>query len=34
MAFNGRNRNPPDPVNALLSFSYALLKTQVTAAFI
>ncbi|WP_272819415.1 CRISPR-associated endonuclease Cas1 [Scytonema hofmannii] len=31
--FNGRNRNPPtDPVNALLSFSYALLKTQVTAA--
>ena len=31
--FNGRNRNPPtDPVNALLSFSYALLKTQVTTA--
>lgn len=31
--FNGRNRRPPtDPVNALLSFGYALLQTQVTAA--
>ena len=31
--FSGRNRRPPtDGVNALLSFSYALLRTQVTAA--
>ncbi|PZO57169.1 MAG: type I-D CRISPR-associated endonuclease Cas1 [Phormidesmis priestleyi] len=31
--FNGRNRRPPtDPVNALLSFGYALLQTQVMAA--
>ncbi|MFM7363247.1 MAG: type I-D CRISPR-associated endonuclease Cas1d [Cuspidothrix sp.] len=31
--FNGRNRRPPtDPVNSLLSFSYALLQGQVMAA--
>jgi CRISPR-associated protein Cas1 len=31
--FAGRNRRPPtDPVNALLSFSYGLLRVQVTAA--
>lgn len=31
--FTGRNRRPPtDPVNALLSFAYALLRSQVTAA--
>ncbi len=31
--FDGRNRRPPtDPVNALLSFGYALLRSQVTAA--
>lgn len=31
--FTGRNRRPPrDPVNALLSFAYALLQVQVTAA--
>lgn len=31
--FQGRNRRPPaDPVNALLSFAYGLLKVQVTAA--
>ncbi len=31
--FNGRNRRPPtDPVNALLSFAYGLLRVQVTAA--
>jgi CRISPR-associated protein Cas1 len=31
--FEGRNRRPPtDPVNALLSFSYGLLRVQVTAA--
>ena len=31
--FSGRNRRPPtDPVNALLSFGYALLRTQVTSA--
>ena len=31
--FEGRNRRPPtDPVNALLSFGYALLRSQVTAA--
>jgi CRISPR-associated protein Cas1 len=31
--FNGRNRRPPtDPVNALLSFAYGLLRTQVTTA--
>jgi len=31
--FNGRNRRPPtDPVNALLSFGYALLRSQVTSA--
>jgi CRISP-associated protein Cas1 len=30
--FNGRHRPPPDPVNALLSFAYGLLRTQVTAA--
>jgi CRISP-associated protein Cas1 len=32
-AFPGRNRRPPtDPVNALLSFAYGLLRVQVTAA--
>lgn len=32
-SFKGRNRRPPrDPVNALLSFAYALLRIQVTAA--
>jgi CRISPR-associated protein Cas1 len=31
--FSGRNRRPPtDPVNALLSFAYGLLRVQVTAA--
>ncbi len=31
--FTGRNRRPPtDPVNALLSFAYGLLRVQVTAA--
>jgi CRISPR-associated protein Cas1 len=31
--FSGRNRRPPrDPVNALLSFGYGLLRVQVTAA--
>lgn len=31
--FSGRNRRPPtDPVNALLSFAYGLLRSQVTAA--
>jgi CRISPR-associated protein Cas1 len=31
--FAGRNRRPPtDPVNALLSFAYGLLRVQVTAA--
>jgi CRISP-associated protein Cas1 len=31
--FTGRNRRPPtDPVNALLSFGYGLLRVQVTAA--
>jgi CRISP-associated protein Cas1 len=31
--FSGRNRRPPtDPINALLSFGYALLQGQVTAA--
>jgi CRISP-associated protein Cas1 len=31
--FKGRNRRPPtDPVNSLLSFAYALLRGQVTAA--
>ncbi len=31
--FGGRNRRPPtDPVNALLSFGYALLRSQVTSA--
>ncbi|MBE9182540.1 type I-D CRISPR-associated endonuclease Cas1 [Oculatella sp. LEGE 06141] len=31
--FRGRNRRPPtDPVNALLSFAYGLLRVQVTAA--
>ncbi|ACK70153.1 CRISPR-associated protein Cas1 [Gloeothece citriformis PCC 7424] len=31
--FNGRNRRPPrDPINALLSFAYGLLRVQVTAA--
>ena len=31
--FSGRNRRPPtDPVNALLSFAYGLLRGQVTAA--
>jgi CRISP-associated protein Cas1 len=31
--FAGRNRRPPtDPVNALLSFAYGLLRSQVTAA--
>lgn len=31
--FQGRNRRPPtDPVNALLSFAYGLLRVQVTAA--
>ncbi|MEC4805706.1 MAG: type I-D CRISPR-associated endonuclease Cas1d [Jaaginema sp. PMC 1079.18] len=31
--FNHRNRRPPtDPVNALLSFGYGLLRVQVTAA--
>lgn len=31
--FDGRNKRPPrDPVNALLSFMYALLTTQCTAA--
>jgi CRISPR-associated protein Cas1 len=30
--FQGRNRRPPtDPVNALLSFAYGLLRIQVTA---
>lgn len=30
--FNGRNRRPPtDPVNALLSFAYGLLRVQVTS---
>jgi len=33
LAFDGRNRRPPrDPVNALLSFGYTLLLSQVTAA--
>ncbi len=32
-SFAGRNRRPPtDPVNALLSFAYGLLRVQVTAA--
>jgi CRISPR-associated protein Cas1 len=32
-SFSGRNRRPPtDPVNALLSFGYGLLRVQVTAA--
>jgi CRISPR-associated protein Cas1 len=32
-SFTGRNRRPPtDPVNALLSFAYGLLRMQVTAA--
>ncbi|MGL4502596.1 MAG: type I-D CRISPR-associated endonuclease Cas1d [Planktothrix sp.] len=32
-SFPGRNRRPPtDPVNALLSFGYGLLRVQVTAA--
>jgi CRISPR-associated protein Cas1 len=32
-SFNGRNRRPPtDPINALLSFAYGLLRVQVTAA--
>lgn len=32
-SFPGRNRRPPtDPVNALLSFAYGLLRVQVTAA--
>lgn len=32
-SFSGRNKRPPrDPVNALLSFVYALLATQCTAA--
>ncbi len=31
--FSGRNRRPPtDPVNSLLSFAYALLRSQVTAS--
>lgn len=31
--FKGRNRRPPtDPVNAMLSFAYGLLRVQVTAA--
>jgi CRISP-associated protein Cas1 len=31
--FSGRNRRPPtDPVNALLSFAYGLLRSQVNAA--
>jgi CRISPR-associated protein Cas1 len=31
--FTGRNRRPPtDPVNALLSFAYGLLRSQATAA--
>lgn len=31
--FNGRSRRPPkDPVNALLSFGYGLLRVQVTSA--
>ena len=31
-SFTGRNRRPPtDPVNALLSFAYGLLRVQVTA---
>jgi CRISPR-associated protein Cas1 len=31
--FAGRNRRPPtDPINALLSFAYGLLRVQVTAA--
>jgi CRISP-associated protein Cas1 len=31
--FSGRNRRPPtDPINALLSFGYGLLRSQVTAA--
>jgi CRISPR-associated protein Cas1 len=31
--FSGRNRRPPtDPVNALLSFAYGLLRSQVSAA--
>ncbi len=31
--FTGRNRRPPtDPINALLSFAYGLLRVQVTAA--
>jgi CRISP-associated protein Cas1 len=31
--FSGRSRRPPtDPVNALLSFAYGLLRSQVTAA--
>lgn len=31
--FTGRNRRPPtDPVNAMLSFAYGLLRVQVTAA--
>jgi CRISPR-associated protein Cas1 len=32
-SFPGRNRRPPtDPVNALLSFAYGLLRVQVTAS--
>ena len=32
-SFTGRNRRPPtDPINALLSFAYGLLRVQVTAA--
>jgi CRISP-associated protein Cas1 len=30
--FLGRHRPPPDPLNALLSFGYGLLRSQVTAA--
>ncbi|ELR97238.1 type I-D CRISPR-associated endonuclease Cas1d [Gloeocapsa sp. PCC 73106] len=31
--FTGRNRRPPtDPINAMLSFAYGLLRVQVTAA--
>jgi CRISPR-associated protein Cas1 len=33
LAFNGRSRRPPrDPVNALLSFGYTLLTTELTGA--
>lgn len=30
--FRGRHRPPTDPINALLSFAYGLLRSQVTAA--